>query len=605
MTSRTSSKRGDAAEGRVPQLPLLRFALHGHGPIVTAVVIVGLLGGLFETATVALIALSAAALVEGSRHVHIALSGVHVTIAFSRLIDIAFAAAGLRLVTQLPLIILPARMSADAQARLRRQLFDAFSNASWAEQARDSEGHLQELMSNQTAQAASTVSGVAGLVAMALTFVILILGALALDPLAAVAVLGAVVLISALMRPLNRVVVRRSSALSQLYMDFANGLGEAARLAQEVRAFGVVDAQRRSMGALVGSAQRLAYRLQVLGRLGPSLYQSFIYLMVVTALASLRATNASHVASFGAAVLLLIRAGGYGQLLQSAYQGLLTTLPFVGRVRATTERYLASAPVTGDRPLDGVVSLSAERIDYSYVPGRPVLSDVSFTVAAGEAIGVVGPSGAGKSTLSQLVVALRAPDGGRYLVNDIPAEEYARADWHALFAYVPQEPRLLHASVADNIRFFRELDDDAVERAARLARIHEDIVTWPHGYDTIVGPRADGVSGGQQQRLCIARALAGRPSVLVLDEPTSALDPRSESLIQESLSSIKDELTLFIVAHRMSTLDICDRIMVVIDGRLAAFDTPAKLRLDSSYFREALSVAARGVTDIRSGEGRR
>ena len=120
--------------------------------------------------------------------------------------------------------------------------------------------------------------------------------------------------------------------------------------------------------------------------------------------------------------------------------------------------------------------------------------------------------------------------------------------------------------------------DEAVERAGRLARIHDDVVCWPQGYDTVVGPRADAVSGGQQQRICLARALAARPEVLVLDEPTSALDPTSERLIQESLTALKHELTLFIVAHRLSTLDICDRVMVIVDGRLAAFDTTASCR---------------------------
>jgi len=582
----------------------LRFALRGHGGLVVAVVIVGLLAGLFEAATVAIIALAAGALVEGSKSVHIALSGLHTTVRFSVLVDIAFAAAGLRLVTQLPIAMLPARMASDAQARMRRQLFAAFSNASWEEQSRDTEGHLQELVTSQASQAAGAVASVAGLVSTLLTFIVLLVAALLLEAVAALIVLAVVIFLSVLMRPVNRVFVRRSGALSQAYMDFANGVGQAARLAQEVHAFGVGEGQRRRMDGLIGATQRLTYRIQVLSKVVPSTYQSFVYLLVVGALATLGAVRASHVASLGAVVLLLIRAGSYGQLVQSSYQGLLTTLPFIDRVRAAVTRYQASAPVTGDRRLGEIRTLAAEHLGYAYTPGNPVLSDVSFTIDVGETIGIVGPSGAGKSTLSQLLVQLRADSGGRYLVNGVAAEEFAREDWHARFAYVPQEPRLLHASVADNIRFFRDIDDATVQQAARLARIHDDVLSWSDGYDTIVGPRADAVSGGQQQRICIARALAGKPSVLVLDEPTSALDPRSESLIQESLTSLKDELTLFIVAHRMSTLDICNRIMVIVDGRLQAFDTPANLHIDNSYFRAALEVASRGAVDVSGVGGR-
>ncbi len=113
-----------------------------------------------------------------------------------------------------------------------------------------------------------------------------------------------------------------------------------------------------------------------------------------------------------------------------------------------------------------------------------------------------------------------------------------------------------------------------------------------NGYDTIVGPRADAVSGGQQQRICLARALAAQPEVLVLDEPTSSLDPRSEALIQESLMALKGTVTLFIVAHRMSTLDVCDRVMVIVDGQLEAFDTVGFLQRESAYYRSASTLAA-------------
>jgi ABC-type multidrug transport system fused ATPase/permease subunit len=237
--------------------------------------------------------------------------------------------------------------------------------------------------------------------------------------------------------------------------------------------------------------------------------------------------------------------------------------------------------------------LRLEDVSFAYQPGRRVLSDISFEVLRGDTVGIVGPSGAGKSTLVQILLRLRAPTDGRYLVNEAPGAVYHQNDWHRRFAFVSQEPRLLHATVAENIRFFRDLDQDAVERAARLAAIHDDVMGWSQGYATVVGPRADAVSGGQRQRICLARALAARPEVLVLDEPTSALDPRSEALIQEALATLKDELTLFIVAHRMSTIDICDRLMVIVDGRIEAFDTMESVTSTSSYYRSLAAAILR------------
>ena len=195
----------------------------------------------------------------------------------------------------------------------------------------------------------------------------------------------------------------------------------------------------------------------------------------------------------------------------------------------------------------------------------------------------------------QILLGLRPPGAGRYLVNGVDAAEYRLEDWHRQISYVPQEPRLQHASVADNIRFFRDIADEEVERAARLARIHDDVVGWPNGYDTIVGPRADAVSGGQQQRICLARALAARPSVLVLDEPTSALDPQSEALISESLHELKSEMTLFTVAHRISTLEMCERVMVIVGGHLVGFDTREHLQRENPYYRTASQLAVGGA----------
>jgi ABC-type multidrug transport system fused ATPase/permease subunit len=354
----------------------------------------------------------------------------------------------------------------------------------------------------------------------------------------------------------------------------------------------VAPVQRSRIAKFVNIARRFFFRLQVLSKLISGLYTSLIYLLIVGFLGGLYLLGAGHAAALGAIVLLLVRAAASGQSIASTYQSLIQSTPFIERVQGLTEHYRQSAPPEGHEPLARIESLSFEHVSYAYRTGVPVLRDINFELSGAETIGIIGPSGAGKSTLVQLLLQLRTPLEGRYLVNGVASEELRRADWHRLVSYVPQEPRLLHASVADNIRFFREIDDAAVEQAAKLARIHDDVMTWSDGYQTVVGPRADAVSGGQQQRICLARALAAGPEMLVLDEPTSALDPHSETLIQESLAALSDELILFIIAHRMSTLDTCDRVMVIIEGRLVAFDTKELLQQNNSYYRSASLIAA-------------
>lgn len=556
--------------------------------------VVSVVAGLIEAAILAAVAQAAAALVNGARRVDTAFGPLHVNESITALLAVTFGLAVVRLVLQAPLSILPARIVTITAVKFQRDVFAAYSRASWAEKARVLEGHLQELMSNQVWQASQGSVAATGLISSVLTLFALVFSALLLNAVAAGGVLVLAIFLFAVLRPLNQLAARRARALSQAGMNFASGVGEAGRLAEETQVFGVGAAQRHRIDQLAEQMRALFFRTQVLGRLVPSVYQSVVYLIVVGGLAVLHTANAGHVTSLGAVVLLLVRAGTYGQQVQGSYLGVRQTWPYVERVLETQRRYLASVPVTGNRHLTHVRKLAFESVSYAYVPNRRVLSEVTFDVAEGETVGIVGPSGAGKSTLVQLLLSLRAADEGRYLVNDVPAQQYSSGDWSARFAYVPQEPKLMHASVADNICYFRPLNHVAIERAARLARIHDDILTWADGYDTLIGPRADAVSGGQQQRICIARALAAEPEVLVLDEPTSSLDPQSENLLQQSLLSLKNEMTLFIVAHRMSTLEICDRVMVIANGQLEAFDTVAHLKQQNSYYRHASALASGG-----------
>jgi ABC-type multidrug transport system fused ATPase/permease subunit len=564
--------------------------------LVVGMAVCSILSSFVEAGTLAIVALLAVSLVPGARagkHGHSTLFDVHAST--RTLLIVAFALAIVRLMFQIPLAIMSSRITTDVLASTRERLFDAFTRASWSVQSRDREGQLQETLTGQAVQAAGAASQSLQLITCSFQFMVLIITALVLNPLAAVVVGSISVLMFAFLRPMRARGIRVARALSRANVLYASGIAEANRLTEEAHVFGAFAVQRQRVGELIGNSQRFFYRSQLITRLTSNIYQSLIFVLLVSFLAGLYIVGGTHAGALGGVVLLLLRAGTAGQLVQGAYQGLVQSVPFIERTQETARRYAESMPVDGSEALSAVERIAFDHVSFAYNPVRPVLSDVTFETEAGESIGIVGPSGAGKSTLVQILLGLRPPGAGQYLVNRVAAERYRRADWQRQISYVSQEPRLLHASVADNIRFFRDIADEEVERAARLARIHDDVMSWSAGYETIVGPRADAVSGGQQQRICLARALAARPAVLVLDEPTSALDPQSEALIGESLLELKSDLTLFIVAHRMSTLEMSDRIMVILDGRLVGFDTREHLQRENPYYRHASELAVGGA----------
>ncbi|WP_326779571.1 ABC transporter ATP-binding protein/permease [Streptomyces longwoodensis] len=212
-----------------------------------------------------------------------------------------------------------------------------------------------------------------------------------------------------------------------------------------------------------------------------------------------------------------------------------------------------------------------EKVSFRYDDrGAPVLDGIDLTVPAGGSLAVVGPTGAGKSTLGYLVPRLYDVTGGRVTldgvdVRDLDFDTLARA-----VGVVSQETYLFHASVADNLRFAKpDATDEELYAAARAAQIHDHIAALPDGYDTVVGERGHRFSGGEKQRLAIARTILRDPPVLILDEATSALDTRTEHAVQQAIDSLSADRTTLTIAHRLSTVRGADQIVVLDSGRVA------------------------------------
>ncbi|MCK5490092.1 MAG: ABC transporter ATP-binding protein [Gemmatimonadetes bacterium] len=218
-----------------------------------------------------------------------------------------------------------------------------------------------------------------------------------------------------------------------------------------------------------------------------------------------------------------------------------------------------------------------DEVSFAYDEER-VLDRVSFEVAAGETIGIVGPSGAGKTTLLNLIVRFYDPRSGRVLFDDRDLRDVRLADLYDKISVVTQDPFLFSASVADNIAFGREnASREGIVAAARDSGIDDEIRALPEGYDTVIGIGGHGLSGGQAQRVSIARALLKDAPILLLDEATSSLDSISEVRVQKAIDRLMEGRTTFIVAHRLSTLRNAGRLLVLDSGRLAGIGSHDEL----------------------------
>ncbi|MGH9169499.1 MAG: ABC transporter ATP-binding protein [Acidimicrobiales bacterium] len=563
----------------------------GRKWLVISLVLASLLAGLCESTVLALVATAAGALVSGHSKVAFGVGPLEIVARVDTLLAAGMVAALVRLALQVVLSYLPSRISADVQASMRLRLFSSFRRASWAIQATDGEGAFQELATSQVLQATSASISVTTAISSGVLLLVLVTSAIFVGLTTALVVIAAALGLFFLLRPLNKVSRRYARALSAAQVGYARGIHDSVNVAEETQVFGVGGAQETQLGVLVEAARRRFFSTQFIGRLVPGTYQAIVLLLLVVGLSVVDATGAGHLSSLAAVILLLVRASSYGQQLQSGIQSVHSSLPFLERLDEAGQKYDCSPVTRGAGVLETMPPIAFDNVSYSYHAGTPVLRGVSFRVEPGEAIGVVGPSGAGKSTLVQLLLGLRVPECGTYSVGDVPAEHWTFESWTRAFAYVPQEPRLLQGTVTENIAFLREIEEAAVTQAARFAHVDGEIATWVNGYDTLVSQRANAVSGGQRQRLCLARALAGDPFVLILDEPTSALDARSEALVQQSLAAIKGRLTLIVVAHRLSTLDLCDRVMVMRDGVIDAFAPAAELLKTNDFYRKASSLS--------------
>jgi ATP-binding cassette subfamily B protein len=325
----------------------------------------------------------------------------------------------------------------------------------------------------------------------------------------------------------------------------------------------------------------------------------------------------------GLTIIMMMAAGSMARgemtigsfvLINTYLMQLYQPLNFLGMVYMTIKQGLVDmeqmftlmqvAPEIIDKP--GARTLVAaggevrfENVHFGYRPNREILHGISFTIPAGNRVAIVGPTGSGKSTISRLLFRFYDVTGGRILIDGQDIRDVTQASVRAAIGVVPQDTVLFNDTIRYNVGYGKPSASHAeIEQAARMAQVHDFVTRLPEGYDTMVGERGLKLSGGEKQRVAIARTILKDPRILILDEATSALDTRTEQEIQDAFRAVMSHRTTLVIAHRLSTVIDADEIIVLHDGAIEERGTHASLLARDGLYARMWAIQADEPTPV-------
>jgi len=288
------------------------------------------------------------------------------------------------------------------------------------------------------------------------------------------------------------------------------------------------------------------------------------------------------VAFFTYAVMITYPVRGIGRIMTQLGMAAVGVERINQILNTPTEQY------QGTEIKETLASIEFRNVSFSY-PNETskVLNNISFTVHPKEKIALIGPTGSGKSTIIQLLARFYEPDNGEILINNIPVQQLNKKELRKRLGIVHQEPFLFSTTVKGNITYQEpEFKEEQVDQYAQTAAVTDFLEKLPKGYDTLVGEKGVTLSGGQKQRVALARTLMGQPDVLILDDATTAVDTETEFKIQQGLNVQMEEKTSLIIAQRLTSIQLADRIIVIENGQISANGTPEQLLKQPGFYRE-------------------
>ncbi len=492
-----------------------------------------------------------------------------------------------------------------ATVDLQRRLLQSFTRAPWLVQQSSGTGELLRTVSGSVSSTMTVVAGTLSVVSEGAVFLAIVAALIIINPMLAIGaliylVLAGLIYLRVVRRPIETRGLRlqvEGQRMNSSLIELVSGIKELT-----IRGSASTYLDRYSKAAagflsayrlIVVTNQGMRYLLEVLMITGAAL---------VIGIATLSGSATTVLVSIG--VLL---AGGLRLLpalntLLIAVNNVRANEPAIAIVEAELARLAVPdeiAPLVGEEggadPIVPTGSFVFDQVGFRY-PTReqPALAGISINVAFGEALGIVGATGSGKSTFVDLLLGFLQPTEGAIRIDGEPLLPHL-ASWRAQIGFVPQDIFLVDDTLAANITFGEVSDTISQEQLAEaitLAQLDDVVAELPEGVDTMLGERGVRLSGGQRQRVGLARALYRRPRVLILDEATSALDNETERRISDALRSLHGQLTMIVIAHRLSTVRSCDRILYLDDGRVSGLDTFDALDRSNTGFARLVELGS-------------
>lgn len=479
------------------------------------------------------------------------------------------------------------KIIADYETSTQRALYEKTLFSTWPHLLKQKIGHLENALTMDIVGASTLLKQISAFVLDGTN--LLVYGAVALA--ISLSVTGAAFLFGAFFLLVSRPFVLRTKRFaaerSATYKNLAHQVNETIAGLKTVKAMRVEKDIARQGRDFFEQIRKIKIGQYFSQSTLPILMEPLSFLFIIGVFAVSYTRDSFSLPAFIAVIYLVQRIFAGVNNIQKQMGAIADTLPFVQKLlQAQEEAEKNKEQDSGKLPFAFNQKLQFQHVGFSYLSGKPALSDISFAIAKGETIGIIGASGSGKTTIVDLLLRLFEPGSGHIAVDGTAIGEIQIREWRKNIGYVSQDLFLKNDTIENNIRFYdQSLTTGDIVRAAKAAYSYDFISKLPQGFQTNIGDRGVMLSNGQRQRIVLARVLARKPSILVLDEATSALDNESEQYIQRSIQELRGDATVLIIAHRLSTVMNADRIMAFEKGKIIEEGNPRELLQDpNSYF---------------------